>query len=83
MPILSRFNGIIIRMYFQQAEHNPPHIHAIYNEDVAAVSIKNGEILEGALPPKILVMVQKWVSLHQDELLQIWQTQHFIKLPPL
>ena len=83
MPILSRFNGIIIRMYFQQAEHNPPHIHAIYNEDVAAVRIKNGEILEGALPPKILVMVQKWVSLHQDELLQIWQTQHFIKLPPL
>ena len=83
MPILSRFNGIIIRMYFQQAEHNPPHIHAIYNEDVAAVFIKNGEILEGALPPKILVMVQKWVSLHQDELLQIWQTQHFIKLPPL
>ena len=83
MPILSRFNGIIIRMYFQQAEHNPPHIHAIYNEDVAAVCTKNGEILEGALPPKILVMVQKWVSLHQDELLQIWQTQHFIKLPPL
>ena len=83
MPILSRFNGIIIRMYFQQAEHNPPHIHAIYNEDVAAVCIKNGEILEGALPPKILVMVQKWVLLHQDELLQIWQTQHFIKLPLL
>ena len=29
MPVLSRFYGIIIRMYFQQAEHNPPHIHAI------------------------------------------------------
>ena len=30
MPILSRFYGIVIRMYFQQAEHNPPHIHALY-----------------------------------------------------
>ena len=83
MPILSRFNGIIIRMYFQQAEHNPPHIHAIYNEDVAAVCINDMKILEGSLPPKILLMVQKWVSLHQNELLQIWETQHFIKLPPL
>ena len=29
MPALSRFYGIIIRMHFQQAEHNPPHIHAL------------------------------------------------------
>ena len=28
MPVLSRFYGIMIRMYFQQAEHNPPHIRA-------------------------------------------------------
>lgn len=25
MPVLSRFYGIIIRMYFFQKEHNPPH----------------------------------------------------------
>ncbi len=37
MPVLSRFYGIIIRMYFLQKKHNPPHIHAIYNEDVAAI----------------------------------------------
>ncbi len=30
MPVLSRFYGIVIRMYFQQSEHNPPHIHAIW-----------------------------------------------------
>lgn len=83
MPVLSRFNGIIIRMYFQQAEHNPPHIHTIYNEDVAAVCINDLKVLEGSLPPKILSMVQKWISLHQKELLQIWETQNFIKLPSL
>ena len=39
MPVLSRFYGIIIRMYFQQAEHNPPHIHALYGVDVDVVSL--------------------------------------------
>ena len=42
MPVLARFYGVTIRMYFQQAEHNPPHIHAIYNNDVAAICIKDG-----------------------------------------
>ena len=83
MPILSRFNGIVIRMYFQQAEHNPPHILAIYNDSVAAISINDGEVLEGYLPQKNLIMVQKWVALHRQELIQIWTTQNFIKLPPL
>lgn len=39
MPVLSRFYGIIIRMYFLHSEHNPPHIHAIYNDDVAAIDL--------------------------------------------
>ena len=37
MPVLARFYGIVIKMYFLQGEHNPPHIHAIYNDDVAAI----------------------------------------------
>ena len=40
MPVLSRFYGIVIRMYFQQSEHNPPHIHAFYGEDVGTTGIK-------------------------------------------
>ena len=57
MPVISRFYGIIIRMYFQQSEHNPPHIHAIYGENMAAININSGEVLEGELPPKALAMV--------------------------
>lgn len=30
MPTLSMFYGIIIRMYYAPKEHNPPHIHAYY-----------------------------------------------------
>lgn len=83
MPVLSRFYGIIIRMYFQQAEHNPPHIHALYGDDVAAVDIKTGNILEGDLPPKALSLVLEWMNAHKSELLQIWETQEFKALPPL
>lgn len=52
MPVVCRFYGIVIRMYFQQAEHNPPHIHALYGEDVAAIAIGDGTVLDGGLPPE-------------------------------
>lgn len=34
MPALSRFYGIIIKMYFLPKEHNPPHIHVMYAEEM-------------------------------------------------
>ena len=58
MPVISRFYGIVIRMYFTQAEHSPPHIHAIYGDDTAEITIQDGKILKGHLPPKALSMVR-------------------------
>lgn len=83
MPVISRFYGIIIRMYFQQSEHNPPHFHAIYGEHVAAIDIADGTVIEGELPNKALEMVLEWHSIHKDALLKIWETQEFIALSPL
>lgn len=83
MPVLSRFYGIIIRMYFLQSEHNPPHIHAIYNDNVAAVDFMTGNVLEGYLPPKAMTMVKEWVAINREELKKIWETQEFKSLPPL
>ena len=83
MPVISRFYGIIIRMYFLQKEHNPPHIHAIYNDDVAAIDFMTGKVLEVYLPPKALAMVQEWTNLHKDELKEIWETQNFKSISPL
>ena len=45
MPILSKFYGISIKMYFQQSENNPPHIHAIYGEYVGIIEIKTGNLI--------------------------------------
>ena len=83
MPVLSRFYGIIIRMYFQQSEHNPPHIHAIYGEHVAALDIRTRTVLEGYLPSKAMEMVCEWMIMHEESLMNIWETQNFISLTPL
>ena len=83
MPILSNFYGILIKMYFQQSEHNPPHIHAIYGEYMGAIDIQTGELLEGDLPTRALKLVQEWLNIHRADILSIWNTQEFKKIPPL
>lgn len=83
MPIIARFYGLIIKMYFQQSEHNPPHFHVIYNEYSGEIDIQTLEMLEGDLPPKALSLVKEWAEQYKDELMQIWNTQEFKKLPPL
>ena len=78
MPVISRFYGIVIRMYFIQAEHNPPHIHAIYGDDVAEIAIQDGRILDGNLPPKALAMVREWTNLNKEDLMTIWNSQELL-----
>ena len=65
------------------SDHNPPHFHAIYNDSMASICIKDGTVLEGELPKKALEMVLEWNNIHKDELLKIWETQEFITLSPL
>lgn len=83
MPILSNFYGILIKMYFGQSEHNPPHIHAIYGEYMGVIEIKTGKLLEGDLPDRALKLVQEWLQVHRNNILEIWNTQEFKKIPPL
>lgn len=68
MPEISRFFGIIIRMFFD--DHNPPHFHAEFQEHRATIEIKSARLLDGYLPPKQLKQVQTWALLHQQELME-------------
>jgi len=83
MPEISRFYGMVIKMFFIQSEHNPPHFHAIYGEYLGEINIHTGQMMVGDLPAKALAMIQEWLQLHRAELLDIWNTQTFRKLPPL
>lgn len=83
MPVIARFYGIIIKMYFLSGEHNPPYFHAIYGEYVGVIDLKTFQMLEGDLPAKALNLVQEWAMLHQKALQHMWESQDFQQLPPL
>ena len=83
MPTISSFYGISIRMYFAQAEHNPPHFHASYGGEDAIYSINELKLLDGHLPRRADRMVREWAEQHQDELRKMWETQGFAPLSPL
>ena len=72
MPTLSRFYGIIVRMYCAPSEHNPPHFHAYYNEYKATIALDTLETVEGWLPKKQFRLVQAWAELHMEELRADW-----------
>ena len=57
MPVISRFYGIVVKMYLRQKEHNPPHIHAIYGEYIGLFSLKDGEMFEGDILEQSLTEV--------------------------
>jgi len=70
-------------MYFLSNEHNPPHIHAIYNKEVAVIDIQTLEIIDGKLPIRALKLVREWILIHKKEIKDIWITQKFKKIEPL
>lgn len=70
MPEISRFLGIIIRMFY--SEHNPPHFHAYYNEYKAEIEIHTLDILAGKLPKKVYNLIVEWALEHKEELKNDW-----------
>jgi hypothetical protein len=83
MPVISKFYGIVIRFYFLQSEHNPPHIHALYKNYAAAIELATGDVIDGNLPPSKVRLVKEWVNNHREELEEMWQSQVFKKIDPL
>ena len=70
MPEISRFFGIVIRMYHN--DHPPPHFHAIYGAEEALIEIGNLLIYRGGLTRRALAMVLQWAGLHRRELMDNW-----------
>ncbi|AAY61740.1 hypothetical protein RFEPED_1570 [Rickettsia felis str. Pedreira] len=69
MPVISRFFGIIIMMYYR--DHNPPHFHARYGDYEVIISL-NGKILEGKFLKRALQLVTEWLNIHKEELIDNW-----------
>ena len=83
MPEITRFYGIIIKMFFKPKEHEPSHIHALYGEYLGVFNLQTLKMTDGDLPKKAQELVKEWLLIHQDELLKMWAEQNIKKLPPL
>ena len=88
MPAISMFYGIIVYLYFYDNErHHLPHIHVRYQGMKASISLSDGELIEGSIPPAKLRLVQAWIEIHREELMANWELavngEQPFKIPPL
>lgn len=70
MPEISRFLGVVIRMYYR--DHEPAHFHATYGGYDVTVEIETG-VTEGRFPRRALSAVLEWYEQHQGELRENWE----------
>jgi len=84
MPIISRFFGIVVFMFWR--EHAPPHFHAKYGDEEVVIEIETGKVT-GSMSRRGLALVQEWRELHKKELLENWrlaeQRQSLKRIEPL
>ncbi len=74
MPEISRFFGIVIRMFVEAGEpHHRPHFHAYYQESVGIYTVDEIELIAGELPRPQHRLVLAWAELHQQELGDDWK----------
>jgi hypothetical protein len=81
MPIIARFYGILIKMYFK--DHGIPHFHALYGECNGVFQLDTLEMIEGDLPQRAVRMIKEWGTTYRKDLLEMWTTQKFKQLPGL
>ncbi|WP_257284774.1 DUF4160 domain-containing protein [Endozoicomonas sp. SESOKO1] len=73
MPTISMFYGLIVRMYyFDDQQHNMPHIHVHYQDWSAIIEIPTGNVLEGSLPKNKQKLVDAWIEIHKESLMANW-----------
>jgi hypothetical protein len=70
LPTIAYFLGISVAMYYR--DHNPPHVHVVYQGYEALVGIEDAKVLRGKLPPTALLVVRRWVVLRREALLANW-----------
>ncbi|MBR4429514.1 MAG: DUF4160 domain-containing protein [Clostridia bacterium] len=72
MTPISLFYGIIIYMYTDKSRDlKVPHIHAVYKDEEIIVAL-TGEVLDGHMHASKSVLVQAWLTIHQDDLNANW-----------
>lgn len=74
MPELSRFFGIVIRMFVEAGgQHHRPHFHAYFQDQAGVFAVDTIECLGGSLPKTQVRLVEAWAEIHRTELQTDWE----------
>lgn len=71
MPEVSRFFGIVVRMFYD--DHDPPHIHVEYSGQKAKVDFQGNIILGGLKSRTAVRLIREWIDIHTKELEEDWE----------
>jgi hypothetical protein len=74
VPVIYRFDGYVIRMYFE--DHNPPHVHVVGPDFEALVAIEDGTVVAGVLPAKCRGETLHWIAANRALLAEKWEEMH-------
>jgi hypothetical protein len=47
------------------------------------MEIRTLNLMVGSLPARVRGLVEEWAEMHQQELLEMWESQDFRKVEPL
>jgi hypothetical protein len=86
--VIAHFNKMVVKMYPDRRYSNeknrgPACIEVIYERSETTIEIETGKITWGELPPEAQDMIDQWLPLHRDELLEMWKARKLKELPPL
>jgi hypothetical protein len=73
MPTVATIGSLTIHIFIRN-EHNPPHIHVRVGEEEIQITIIDGVVLNGEIPPKKLKIALKWLSENRENCLLLWKT---------
>ncbi len=71
MPTIAIVEGVRIVIFLN--DHLPPHLHALFADQEAKLSIATGEVLSGKLPRAKLKTIQTWLAANREEVAYIWR----------
>ncbi len=49
----------------------------------AVMELMDFNVVDGQIPKKCHQLVREWAEMHQDELIEMWDTQNFHSIEPL
>ena len=81
--VIAHFNKLVVKMHPWGRNQGDPCIWVSYGEKDVRIDVQTGKTTWQELPPEAQDMIDRWLLLHRDELLEMWEARKLKELPPL